>query len=52
MLVGGLSSSGTGSYKLISNEIQTALNMNGITFSSFKIKMRWVWKLLGFLNKK
>jgi glycosyltransferase involved in cell wall biosynthesis len=51
MLVGGLSSSGSSSYKLITKEIQKALNMNGIIFSSFKIKMRFFWKIIGFLKK-
>jgi glycosyltransferase involved in cell wall biosynthesis len=51
MLVGGLSSSGTSSYKLISKEIQKALSMNGVLFSPFKIKMRFFWKIIGFLKK-
>ena len=51
MLVGGLSSSGASSYKLITKEIQKALAMNGIVFSPFKIKMRFFWKIIGFLNK-
>ncbi|UQD56126.1 glycosyltransferase family 2 protein [Flavobacterium sp. K5-23] len=51
MLVGGLSSSGTSSYKLITKEIQKALTMNGIEFSPFKIKMRFFWKIIGFLKK-
>lgn len=51
MLVGGLSSSGTSSYKLITKEIQKALNMNGVVFSPFKIRMRFLWKIVGFLKK-
>lgn len=51
MLVGGLSSSGTASYKLITEEIQKALKMNGIVFSPFKIRMRFLWKIIGFLLK-
>jgi len=51
MLVGGLSSSGMDSYKLITKEIQKALFMNGIHFSPFKIKMRFFWKAIGFLKK-
>jgi glycosyltransferase involved in cell wall biosynthesis len=51
MLVGGLSSSGSSSYKLITNEIQKALKMNGILYSPFKIKMRFIWKIVGFLKK-
>ena len=50
MLVGGLSSSGTSSYKLITKEIQKALQMNGITFTPYKIKMRFLWKIIGFLK--
>jgi glycosyltransferase involved in cell wall biosynthesis len=52
MLVGGLSSSGMSSYKLISTEIAKALSRNGIRFSQFKINNRWVWKLVGFVKKK
>jgi glycosyltransferase involved in cell wall biosynthesis len=51
MLVGGLSSSGSASYKLITKEIQKALKMNEIVFSPFKIKMRFIWKIFGFLKK-
>lgn len=51
MLVGGLSSSGSTSYRLITKEIQKALAMNGISFSQIKIKMRFIWKIIGFLKK-
>lgn len=51
MLVGGLSSSGSSSYQLITKEIQKALSMNGVAFSPFKIKMRFLWKIIGFLKK-
>lgn len=51
MLVGGLSSSGSSSYKLITKEIQKALKMNGIEFSATKIKLRFFWKIIGFLKK-
>lgn len=51
MLVGGLSSSGRVSYDLITREIQKALSLNGISSSPFKIKMRFVWKIFGFINK-
>ena len=51
MLVGGLSSSGTSSYKLITKEIQKALSMNNQTFSKFKIQTRFIWKSLGFLKR-
>jgi glycosyltransferase involved in cell wall biosynthesis len=51
MLVGGLSSSGTTSYHLITKEIQNALTMNGIIFSPFKIRIRFLWKIVGFLKR-
>lgn len=51
MLVGGLSSSGRSSYNLITKEIQKALHLNGIHSSPFKIKMRFIWKLIGFMKK-
>lgn len=51
MLVGGLSSSGSSSYKLITKEIQKALSMNGVVFSPLKIQMRFFWKIVGFLKK-
>jgi len=51
MLVGGISSSGSVSYKLITEEIQKALSMNGISFSPFKIQLRFFWKIIGFLKK-
>jgi glycosyltransferase involved in cell wall biosynthesis len=51
MLVGGLSSSGSSSYKLITKEVQKALSMNGVVFSPLKIKMRFFWKIIGFLKK-
>lgn len=51
MLVGGLSSSGSSSYRLITKEIQKALKMNLVSFSRLKIKMRFLWKIIGFLKK-
>lgn len=51
MLVGGLSSSGSLSYQLITEEIQKALLMNEITYSPSKIKMRFFWKIIGFVKK-
>jgi glycosyltransferase involved in cell wall biosynthesis len=51
MLVGGLSSSGSASYKLITKEIQKALLMNEISFSPFKIQFRLFWKIIGFIKK-
>lgn len=51
MLIGGLSSSGTSSYNLITKEIQKALAMNGIQCIALKIQLRFVWKIIGFLKK-
>lgn len=51
MLVGGLSSSGSASYKLITKEIQKALLMNGFECSPLKIQLRFFWKIIGFLKK-
>lgn len=45
MLVGGASSSGVSSYKIITTEIKKALRANKITFSKFKINFRFVWKI-------
>jgi len=52
MLIGGISSSGYKSYKLISKEIKKALELNNIQFSYFKVLLRVIWKLKGFLKKK
>jgi len=52
MLRGGISSSGYKSYKLISREIKKALDLNNIKFSYFKVLLRVIWKLNGFLKKK
>jgi glycosyltransferase involved in cell wall biosynthesis len=51
MLVGGVSSSGYSSYKLITKEIQKALKMNGVNFSPWIINTRFVWKIIGFFKK-
>lgn len=50
MLIGGLSSSGRSSYKLITLEIQSALASNSINFFPFRIKTRFLWKLFDFLT--
>jgi glycosyltransferase involved in cell wall biosynthesis len=50
MLVGGISSSGTSSYSLITKEIYKALTINQIKFSPFQIKMRLFWKITEFLK--
>jgi hypothetical protein len=52
MLVGGLSTSGYHSYKLISSEISTALSINGITFHNWIVKIRFLWKFIGYINLK
>jgi glycosyltransferase involved in cell wall biosynthesis len=51
MLVGGLSSSGYSSYNLITKEIQNALSINSVKFSSWKIYLRFIWKLVGFIKR-
>jgi glycosyltransferase involved in cell wall biosynthesis len=51
MLRGGISSTGFGSYQLISKEIAKALARNNITFSPVKVKLRVFWKLFGVLKK-
>ncbi|TXD50334.1 MULTISPECIES: glycosyltransferase family 2 protein [unclassified Polaribacter] len=51
MLIGGVSSSGFSSYKLISQEIKKALIINNIEFNYLKVKLRGFWKIIGFLNK-
>jgi glycosyltransferase involved in cell wall biosynthesis len=52
MLIGGLSSSGLVSYRLISKEIRKALTRNNIKFNYSKIQLRGFWKIIGLLNKK
>lgn len=52
MLIGGVSSSGFKSYKIVSQEIVKALERNQISFNKTKIKLRGFWKIVGFLNKK
>lgn len=52
MLLGGLSSSGLKSYRLISKEIGKALHRNNIKFSKIKISLRACWKFIGFLKPK
>ena len=52
MLRGGISSSGYKSYKLISREIKKALELNNIKFYYFKVLLRVIWKLNGFLKNK
>ncbi|MDB2463636.1 glycosyltransferase [Flavobacteriaceae bacterium] len=51
MLIGGISSSGISSYKLISREIKKALTLNEIKFANIKIQLRGLYKFIGFLYK-
>jgi len=52
MLIGGISSSGVGTYQLISKEIKKALTRNNIKFSYVKVQLRGFWKITEFLKKK
>ncbi len=52
MLIGGLSSSGLSSYKLISKEIGKALKRNHIKHSRLKVKARGLWKVIGLLKRR
>ena len=52
MLIGGISSSGYKSYKLISREIKKALELNNIKFSYFIVLLRVIWKLNGFFKRR
>lgn len=52
MLIGGISSSGFGSYQLISQEIKKALNRNDIEFNYLKVQLRGFWKIIGFLKRR
>lgn len=52
MLIGGISSSGIGSYVLITKEICKALFRNNIKFNPVKIYFRGLRKLIGVLNIK
>jgi len=49
MLVGGLSTSGLVSYRLITEEIFKALGMNGISYNSLLIRLRFLWKSMDFI---
>lgn len=51
MLIGGLSSSGMDSYNKVTQEIIKALDMNNISYSPFKIKLRIVWKILELIKR-
>ncbi|CAL2060714.1 glycosyltransferase family 2 protein [Tenacibaculum sp. 190524A05c] len=51
MAIGGISSSGFSSYKMITKEICKALEMNKVSFVAYKVKYRMVWKIWSFLRK-
>lgn len=52
MAMGGISSSGWSSYRLITDEICEALEMNEMRFSKFKVKYRFVWKVWSMIRSK
>lgn len=52
MQLGGLSSSGFVSYKIITAEMRKALLNNGVRFSSFFIYLRFLGKIRELLNGK
>ncbi len=52
MLIGGLSSSGIQSYKLISKEIKKSLKENEIKFISLFIDLRFLWKIYELIIKR
>lgn len=51
MLVGGISSSGYKSYKIISREIKNALSSNQVSYNYLKIKFRVFHKLFSLIKK-
>lgn len=52
MLIGGKSSSGYSSYRLITREIIKSLRMNGINFFCLNIHLRFIWKIFELFIKK
>lgn len=52
MAVGGASSSGLKSYKVITKEIKKAFQQNDIKYNPIKVRFRFLWKILGYINKK
>jgi glycosyltransferase involved in cell wall biosynthesis len=52
MMIGGKSSSGYTSYRLITNEIITSLKLNGVRPSVLVISLRFIWKSLGLIKGK
>lgn len=51
MAVGGASSSGLKSYNIITEEISKAFDQNNIKYSPVKVRFRFIWKILGFINR-
>lgn len=51
MLVGGASSSGINSYKIITNEVLRAFNENDLKHSKYRIKYRFFWKFFDYIVK-
>lgn len=51
MLVGGASSSGYRSYRIISDEIEKAFKQNQIEFSKNRVKYRIFWKFFDYIFK-
>jgi glycosyltransferase involved in cell wall biosynthesis len=52
MLLGGKSSSGFSSYKIITKEISMALLYNSVQHSFFNLKLRFIWKIVGYFKAK
>lgn len=51
MLVGGASSSGLASYKIITREVRRAFAENAIAYSPIRVKYRIFWKFLDYITK-
>ena len=52
MLIGGVSSSGLSSYRLITQEIKRALKINEVEYFSLIIDLRFVWKIFGLFKAR
>lgn len=52
MLIGGVSSSGLSSYRLITQEIKRALKTNEVEYFSLIIDLRFVWKIFGLFKSR
>lgn len=50
MLVGGASSSGLQSYKIITEEVRRGFNENNLNYYPILVKYRIIWKILSFLK--